>query len=267
MKNIKKLTVLFLIFTLVLSFVACSNEKDISKIDEIKEKGKIVIGTSAAYPPYEFHKEINGKDEIIGFDIEIAKVIADELGVELEIKDMDFGGLLGALMSNKIDIVIAGMNPTEERKKNVDFSKVYYIAKQSVVINKENFDKIKTTEDLKGKTIAVQKGSTQEGMAKDIAEEKDIKALGKISNLIMELLNNKVDAVIVEEPVAKSYIQKNPSLCLSTVELQTGDSGSAIAINKGNDDLVKLINSVLDKLIEENKIEKFVIDSTQLVEE
>ena len=84
-------------------------------LEEVKKKGKLVVGTSADYPPYEFHKEIDGKDTIVGFDIDIAKEIAKDMGVEVEIKDMDFDGLLVASQAGKVDLVIAGMNPTPER--------------------------------------------------------------------------------------------------------------------------------------------------------
>jgi len=126
---------------------------------KIKESGKLILGTSADYPPFEFHKSINGKDTIVGFDIEIAKEIAKDLGVTLEIKDLKFDGLLAALDQGTVDIVIAGLTPTEDRAKSVDFSIQYYSADQSVVIRESDKGTLTTAESLKGKTIAVQKGS------------------------------------------------------------------------------------------------------------
>ncbi|WDV45454.1 transporter substrate-binding domain-containing protein [Clostridiaceae bacterium M8S5] len=262
----KKLTILLIIIMIAIGAIGC-NKKEISKIDEIKEKGKLVLGTSASFPPYEFHKEINGKDEIIGFDIEIAKAIADELGVKLEIKDMDFGGLLGAMKADKIDIIVAGMTPTDERKKNVDFSKIYYTSKQCLIINNKDIDNIKTIEDVKNRTICVQKGSIQEEIAFKITDKENIKSLGKLSNVVMELLNGKVDAVIVGEPVAKSYVKKNPNLCIAEVEVKTDNNGSAIAINKGNKELLKVINDTLEKLKEDDKINEFVVKYTKIADE
>ena len=122
-KFIKQITVLLLI---VVALAACAPSGDTTntitgeKIKQIQAAGKIVLGTSADYPPYEFHETINGVDTIVGFDIEIAKVIAKELGVELEIKDMSFDGLLAALQSGTVDMVIAGMSATPERQKSVD---------------------------------------------------------------------------------------------------------------------------------------------------
>ncbi|MTI65755.1 MAG: transporter substrate-binding domain-containing protein [Firmicutes bacterium] len=246
--------------------VACQSgeEKELTKVEKIQKKGKLVIGTSAAYPPYEFHKEIDGKDTIVGFDIDIAKEIANDLGVELEIKDMQFAGLLAALNAKKIDIVIAGMTPTEDRKKSVDFSKVYYTAKQGVVVSKEKADEIKTKKDLEDKKIGVQKGTTQEKIAKENFKEAKIVGLGKISDIMLQVMQKKIDAVIAEKPVAESYAKKNDSIVLSNIALNTGDSGSAVAIKKGNESLVKAVNETLDKLKENGKIAEFVTKATEM---
>lgn len=138
--EMKKKLSLLLVLMLVLSslFVACANDKEASKAEEntevdsnslegIKKKGKIIMGTSADYPPFETHMMIDGKDQIVGFDIEIAKYIADQLGVELEIRDMDFDKLLGGLSTGMLDIVIAGMNPDPERAKEVNFNEAVKI--------------------------------------------------------------------------------------------------------------------------------------------
>ncbi|MCT4593765.1 MAG: transporter substrate-binding domain-containing protein [Anaeromicrobium sp.] len=263
----KKILSILLGLLLVISMAACKGEEVQSKVDSIKSQGKIVIGTSAAYPPYEFHKDINGKDTIVGFDIDIANEIAKELGVEVEIKDMAFDGLLAALNGEKVDIIIAGMTPTEERKKSVDFSKIYYQAKQAVVILDENSSKINSLDKLKDIKIGVQKGTVQEELAKEYGNDKKIKGLAKLSNIMLDLLEKKVDVVIVESPVAKSYVNKYEELIISDVKIETNDNGSAIAVKKGNEDLVKVIDSVLDKLMKENKIEEFVAKNSQLAEE
>jgi ABC-type amino acid transport substrate-binding protein len=155
------------------------------KIKEIKQAGKIVLGTSADYPPYEFHKEIDGKDTIVGFDIEIAKAIAKDLGVELEIKDMDFDGLLLALNAGKVDFVIAGMTPDPER--DVEFSKIYYNALQGLLVHADNKDVYKTIDDLTGKRIGAQKGAIQEKLAKKEIKDLKLKALNKIPDLVLEV--------------------------------------------------------------------------------
>lgn len=265
---IKKLMAIILIICVSFAFVGCKNSKgkDEAKLEEIKKAGKIVVGTSADYPPYEFHKEINGKDEIVGFDIEIAKEIAKDLGVKLEIKDMKFDALLAALNTGSVDFVVAGMTPTEERKKNVDFTNVYYKAVQAVVIKSENVDKIKSIDDLKGMKIGVQKGSIQEEIATEQIANAQIKSLGKVSDIMLELKNNKVDAVVVEIPVASAYADKNKDLSLTNIKFEEEDNGSAIALKKGSSDLIEAMNKTLDRLVKENKIEEFVTKATEMIE-
>ncbi|WP_427339801.1 transporter substrate-binding domain-containing protein [Caloranaerobacter sp. DY30410] len=277
-KNIIKLVAILLIIPMILSLSGCSqkasnsnsskieSEKKESKLAAIKKAGKVIIGTSADFPPYEFHKEINNKDEIVGFDISIAKEIAKDIGVELEIKDMNFDGLLAALQAGKIDFVIAGMTPTEERKKKVDFSKVYYTTVQGIVVRAEDKDKIKSLEDLNDKIVGVQKGSIQEEIAKKQITGSKIKALGKVSDLILQLKNNKIDALIVEESVGKAYVSKNKDLELLDIKIKAEDDGFAVAVKKGNTDLLEAINKTLDRLINDKSIEKFVIEATELTE-
>lgn len=152
------------------------------KLDEVKAKGVLVLGTSADYPPYEFHMEIDGKDTIVGFDIEIAKKLAAAMDVELEIIDMKFEGLLPALTAGKIDLIIAGMTPTEERKTSVDFSVVYYDAKQTMLVLSENVDALVSIEAFDGKTVGVQKASIQEALAIETFKTSTVKAIDKIPN-------------------------------------------------------------------------------------
>lgn len=237
-----------------------------SKLDQIKKAGKIVVGTSADYPPYEFHKEIDKKDTIVGFDIEIAKAIAKDLGVTLELKDMKFEGLLAALEAGNVDFVISGMTPTEERKQSVDFTKVYYTAIQTVVVRAADKDKFNTIDSLKGKKVGAQKGATQEKIVKEQMPDSEVKAIGKISDLMLELKNNKVDALVVEQPVAAAYLSKNKDLVFSDIKLKTEDSGSAIAVKKNSPELVEAMNKTLDRLIADKAIDKMVAEANDLVE-
>lgn len=240
--------------------------QDTGKLAEIKKAGKIIMATSADYPPYEFHKMVDGKDQIVGFDIEVAKAIAKDLGVELEIKDIKFDGLLAALQGGQVDMVIAGMTPTPEREKNVDFTKVYYTAVQGIVVRAEDKDKYKSLEDFKPLTIGVQKGSIQEQVATEQIPGAKLKQLSKIPDLMQELKNKKVDAVIAEIPVANSFISKNKELVLSVVKTNAEEAGSAVAFKKGSGKLVEEVNKTIERLIAEKKIEQFVTDANLLVE-
>lgn len=276
----KKLTsillLIVLMFTVVLSGCGqesedtssdSSNAEDTkSQLELIKERGKLVLGTCADYPPYEFHKEIDGKDTIVGFDISIGKEIAKDLGVELEIKDMQFKGLLPALKTGKIDMILAGMTPKPERREEVDFSEIYYNALHGVIIRVEDQDTYKTLEDLTGKAIGAQKAAIQEDLARENIKDAEIKALGKVSDLILQLKNKRAEAVIVEEAVAQAYINKNEDLSLMDLRLQDQEGGSAVAVNKDNPDFVEAINKTIERLNNEDLINKFVVEATEMSE-
>ncbi|MCM3748360.1 lipoprotein [Paenibacillus pasadenensis] len=233
-----------------------------------EEQKTIVLGTSADYAPYEFHKKIDGKDTIVGFDIEIAKEIAKDMNAKLEISDMDFDGLLLALNSGKVDFVISGMTPTEERKKNVDFSNIYYYAEQAVLVKKGEEGNFTSLDSLKGKKVGVQKGSIQEGIAKEV-EGAQLTSLAKIPELIMELTSGRVDALIVEKPVGDQYLKTQKDIVLSGVKIEQSkeESGSAIAIKKGNKELLDSVNKTIERLQANKDIERFVVEANELVGE
>jgi arginine/lysine/histidine transporter system substrate-binding protein len=236
------------------------------KLADIKKAGTIIMGTSADYAPYEFHKNIDGKDTIVGFDVEIAKAIAKDLGVKLEIKDIGFDGLLPALNAGKVDFVISGMTPNEERLKSVDFSKIYYTAQQVIMIRADDKDKFKSMDDLKKVSVGVQTASIQEDIAKEQLQGAKIKSIAKITDLALELKNKKIDAIIMESPVANGYVNKNKDLVISSVKPKAEEAGSAIAIKKGNDTLTAEINKSLDKMIKDKTIDKLVDEAFQLSE-
>lgn len=235
------------------------------QLAKIKEKGKIVLGTSADYPPYEFHKTIDGKDTIVGFDIEIAKAVAADLGVELEIVDMKFEGLLPALMGGKIDFIVAGMNPTEERKKSVDFSVVYFDPHQTVLVAADQKEALGTIESFKGKIVGVQKGTLQEQIAGEKFAGSQIKAIGKIPDLIMELKTGKIDGILMADTVANSYVKNNPDLAVNGLDLGS-EGGVAIAMPKDNANFVEAVNKTLQGLIDTGKVDQFFTDANLLVE-
>lgn len=274
---LKKIVIGLMVGALTLSVTACAKNsqasvvngsKAESALEKVKKSGKLVVGTSADFPPYEFHKEVNGKDEIVGFDIEIAKEIAKDLGVKLEIKDMSFDGLLGALSTGNVDMVIAGMTPDAERSKSVDFSKIYYEAEQTMLVRAEDKDKYTGVEALTGKKIGAQKGSIQESIAKEQIKDSQVKGLGKITNLVLELKNKKVDGVVMETVVAKSYAAANKDLAVANFKFKENseEKGAAVAVKKGSQDFTEQINKTLDRLMNEKAIEKLVIDANNQVD-
>lgn len=214
---------------------------------------KLVMATSADYPPYEFVNSSSGSQEIQGFDVDIAKYITSKLGYDLEIQNVDFNGLIPALQSKRADFVMAGMTPTDERKKSVDFSDIYYEAKNTIVTKKgSNFT---TADSLNGKTVGVQLGSTQEQAAKDI-KGANIKPLNRINEMIQELKAGRVDALVMEDTVAKGYTASNPDLEFNVIPNQ-GEAGSAIAFPKGSP-LASEFNKVLDEMKQQGKVEELV---------
>ena len=280
MKNgiIKKLVAVAAVSTIAISMVGCGSGNTEKKedttakttataIDAIKSRGKLVVGTSADYSPYEFHAQIDGKDQIVGFDIDIAKQFAKDLGVELEVKDMAFDGLLVALQADKVDMIFAGMTPTEERKQNADFSDIYFTATHRFILRSGDEAGITKIEDLKNKKIGVQKTSIQEGIAKDNFDADNIKSLDKVPDLILDLTSKKVDAVLVESTVADLTVQKNKAAGIaiaSGLEVKDPDGGCAIAMKKNSPELLAEINKTLKKLKDEDKVQQFFVEANKL---
>ena len=242
-----------------------SNTQEDSALAKIKQKGELVVATSPDYPPYEFKTIENGKEKVVGFDISIAEEIAKDMGVDLHILELDFSGLLVSLNANKADLVMAGMSPNPEREKAVDFSDVYYTAEQAILIKSENNDEFTSVDSLSGKKIGVQKGSIQETLALEQLPNSKIVFLNKLTNLILDLKAGNVDAVIVETPVAEGYVKQYPDLTISSVKTKTDVDGCAIAIKKGNQDLVDQVNSTLRRLEEDGSMDKFFIEANELL--
>lgn len=235
------------------------------KLQAIKDKGVLVLGTSADYPPFEFHIEVNGKDTIVGFDIDIANKIAENIGVELEIVDMKFEGLLPALTAGKIDLIVSGMTPTDERKQSVDFSLTYYDARQTMLVLTESVGTLNTIEAFDGKILGVQKSSIQEDLAKTIFTSSEAKAIDKIPNLIMELKTGKVDGLILAEPVAKQYATANPDLSLNGLDLGS-EGGSAIAVQKDSGTFLEAIDATIKDLMDSGEMDQIISDAMLLSE-
>lgn len=234
--------------------------------DQTEPAKKLIVGMSADFPPYEFHiKNDKGEDEIVGFDVEIAKEIAKDLGAELEIKDLKFDTLLNELSSGRVDLVISGLSPTPERAEQIDMSQIYYKAQQAVVTREADKDKFSTMESLEGAKIGVQQGSIQEDMAKNIPNAK-LTSLAKINDIIMQLNSKRVDAAILEGPVAESFVKNVKGLVITDAKPVTEDEGYVIGIKKGNQELLDQVNKTLDRLISAGSIDQFVAEASELAE-
>ena len=238
-------------------------------LDAIKEKGKIVIGMTAAVPPYTFHHVEDGKDEIVGSEIELIKKIAEALGVDYELNDMEFDGLLMALQAGKIDMVVSTMSPTAERAENVDFSDVYYECDYYIVVNQDDKDVITTAEDLTDKVIGVQKNSTMEIMVAEQIPQASSKGLARAADLSIDLANKKVDAILVDVDTAKLMCKANPSLYMTDIRYEaTGDAlGAAIAMPKGTDpEVMQTINDVIAEVKDSGQMQQWVDEYIEIVD-
>lgn len=256
MKHLKFLfTVLFSALLTVFLTVACTPSDDTTTADpgatEEAPAETLIMATSADYPPYEYIP--SGSTEIVGFDIDIANYITDQLGYGLEIQNIDFNGLLPALQSERVDFVMAGMTPTEERKQNADFSRIYYEAKNTIVATAGAG--LTSVETLAGKRVGAQLGSIQEEAAREI-EGAEVVALNRIGEMIQELKVGRVDALIIEDTVAKGYVESNPDLEFNTIENE-GESGSAIAFPKGSP-LLSEFDGVLEQMMSDGTMEELV---------
>jgi ABC-type amino acid transport substrate-binding protein len=208
-----------------------------------KEEGTLVMGTNADFPPFELRNEQN---EVDGFDVDIAKAVAEAMGKELVIEDMAFDGLIPALQTDKIDIVVAGMTITPERLEEVDFSTPYYNAGQTVVVREDNND-IQGVDDLDGKLIAVQLGTTGDLEAHDRFPAENIRQFNQVNEAFLELGNERVDAIIID--IKGGF---------KTVGGAFTEELFGIAVKKGNTELLEQINEVLAELEESGKFDELL---------
>lgn len=238
----RKLFKLFIIFGVSFLLFGCNKNDD-----------KLVMVTEAGFAPYEY-RDSSG---IVGVDVDIAREIAASMGKELEIKDVAFDSLINELNSGKADFAAAGMSISEERKKEVDFSIEYVSSKQVIVVRKD-YNKIKSVNDLNGKTVSVQLGSVADSYVSKNYKNSKIIRQKKFLSAAEDVKAKKADCIVMDELPAKELVKNNSELTILSIELFTDKY--AIAVKKGNTELLNKINEVLEKLIEEGKIEEFVIN-------
>ena len=219
-----------------------------------KNNNEIVMVTEAGFAPYEYYDS----GEIVGVDSDIAEEIAQEMGKELVIKDVSFDSIINEVKTGKADFGAAGISYSEERAEEVDFSINYSVSKQIVIV-KDN-SSITNINDIGNKKIAVQLGSIADTYVTDNYKNADIIRQKKYLAAIEDLKSDKVDTVVMDELPAKEIINSNSGLKILDGSL-TNDSYGMI-VKKGNSEMLSVINKVLDRLIQEGKIEQFVINHT-----
>lgn len=211
------------------------------------EPGVLTMGTNATFPPYEY----KDGDDVVGIDAEIAQALADKLGLQLEIVDMDFDSLVASVQSGKIDMSLAGMTVTEVRKQNVDFTDSYATGVQ-VIIVKEDSD-IASADDLEGKLIGVQQGTTGHLYCSDDFGEDNVIPYANGATAVQALLQGKVDCVVIDQEPAKAFVEANEGLKILETAYTTEDY--AAAVSKDNPALTAALNSALQELKDDGTIQ------------
>ncbi|MBZ4671538.1 MAG: amino acid transporter substrate-binding protein family [Oscillospiraceae bacterium] len=243
-------------------------------LDDIKKSGKIVMYTNAAFAPFEYKEG----EKVVGVDVDIANEIAKDLGVELEIKDVEFSSVLAAIPSGKGDFGASGLSVTPEREKQMDFSIKYVKSVQYIIVPEDV--KVTVFEDLAGKKIGVQTGTTGETIVNDeingykddsgkevkgVLQDSGASCSGYSSamNAVQDLQAGRIDAVVIDKLPAEAIVAKNTGIkCLELVYADGSKTEEeyAIAVRKGNKELLDQINSTLQRLIDEGKIDEFLVN-------
>lgn len=241
--KMKKVISVLLAGVFVLSLAACGSKGDSSK------KETLIMATNAEFPPYEYRDG----DKVVGIDADIAAAVAKELGMELKIEDMAFDSIIAAVTSGKADIGAAGMTVTDERKKHVSFTDTYAKATQVIIVKEGSA--VAGPDDLNGKKIGVQLGTTGDMYAGDIKDAK-IERYNKGFEAVQALQQGKIDAVIIDGEPAKEFVKEAKDLAI--LDEAFTEEEYAIAVAKDNDELVKDINGALGKLKESGKLDEIV---------
>lgn len=246
----KFLAIVLAAIMICVSFVACSSKTD-DKSNNDSQQATLTVVTNAEFPPYEYKEG----DEIIGIDAEVAKAIADKLGMKLEIVDTKFDSIIPGVQSGKYDMGMAGMTVTPEREKNVAFSDSYATGIQSIIV-KEDSD-IKSVDDLSSSTkIGVQLGTTGDIKAKDDFGADAVAEMDKGADAVQALLAGKIDCVIIDNEPAKSFVEANPGLKI--LDTAYAQEDYAICFAKDNTELKDKVNAALKELIADGTVQKIV---------
>lgn len=220
------------------------------------KKETIIVGTEAGFAPYEYMKG----NEVVGIDMDIAQAIADHLGKKLEIKNMEFTGALLAVENGTVDFLAAGVSVDEERLEKMDFSIDYVNSTELVVVNKEN-PRVESIDDLDNKIIGVQQGNIADFWVEENISAKDIKRYNKFGQAAEDLKNGRIDCVVMDQFPAEDMVAANPELVILDGVLF--EDKYAIAVQKGNKELLDDINTVIEKLKADGKIEEFTANHTK----
>ena len=243
----KKLIAAAMAVAMALSFAACGGSS--AKDTGVVTKGTLVMATNAEFPPYEYHDN----NEIVGIDAEIMKAVAEKMECQLKIEDIAFDSIIPEVTSGKADVGVAGMTVTEDRKASVDFSDTYAHASEVIIV--KNDSAIAGPDDMKGKTIGVQQGTTGDIYVSD-EEGVTVERYNKGMEAIQALSQSKIDAVVIDGEPAKVFVKEVSGLKI--LDKSYTDEDYAIAVKKGNTKLLENVNAALKDLKSAGKIDEII---------
>lgn len=247
--KMKKLVSVLLVAACSVSLVVCGGKKEEEK--KAEEDKTLVMATNAEFPPYEYYEG----EEVVGIDVDIAKAVAEELGMELKIEDMAFDSVIPAVSSGKADIALAGLTVTDERKENLNFTDTYAKATQVIIVKEDSA--IAGPDDLEGKKIGVQLGTTGDLYASDI-KDAEVEQYNKGFEAVQATMQGKIDAVIIDSEPAKEFVAEAEGLKI--LDEAFTEEEYAIGIAKDNDELLEKVNKALKTLKESGKLDEIVAE-------
>ena len=289
MKNMKKALAMLLALTMILALCACGSKTEAPaateapvaepdgpvdyasmSLEELKAvlttvtDGKLTVATSPDFAPYEFYAVVDGTPVLAGFDVALAGYIADYLGLELEMVPIDFDGVLNELAAGSVDLGLAGLSPDPSRMDAMEFSDIYYQGGQSFVTVQSKADLFPDlfSANKAEYSIGAQNGSIQMDLANENTPDADIVPLVKVTDIIAELLGDKLDGAFIETAVAVNYAQSYPELAI-VLDVPYDVEGSAVGVCKGNEALLAGVNMAIAAAIADGSMDAFVAEANE----
>lgn len=268
MKNMKKVISALLCAALAAAtMTGCGSSQ--SRLDKIKESGKLVLATSPDFAPLEFENISSGETEYVGCDIELAKYIAEKLGVELEIQAMDFSAVQAAITSGQADIAIAGFAKTPEREESMGLTTPFGMDDedngQGLLVPADKASEYTSAEDFSGKTVCAQNGSLQQNLVtSQLPEDVNVEPIGSLNDGVLMLQTGKIDALASDGSNAKLLMENYDDIALCDFMFEWESEGNVAAVKKGEDELLEAVNEIIEEVNEQGLYLEWKAEATEL---